>query len=129
MSGDLPLAFEAWRRLALTRAALTVLPWRAASRLLATPTRGRSSTPHDRLTRAVHGASRFVPHTTCLVKALALQTLLARRGRIGILHLGVKTTRAAGFEAHAWLEVDGEIIIGEGERHGFAPLLSHPADR
>jgi Transglutaminase-like superfamily len=129
MSGDLALAFEAWRRLAFTRAALTLLSWRAASRLLATSPRGRSTTPHQRFTRAVHRAARFVPHPTCLVKALAVQTLLARRGRIGILRLGVKTTRAAGFEAHAWLEVDGEIVIGEGERHGFAPLLSHQADR
>ena len=129
MSGDLRLVFEAWRRLVLARAALTLLSWRAASRLLAAAPHGRSTTSPDRLTCAVHAASRLVPHSTCLVKALALQALLARRGCVGILHVGVKTTQVAGFEAHAWLELDGEIIIGEGARQGFAPLLSHPPDR
>jgi transglutaminase superfamily protein len=129
MSGDLALLFEAWRRLLLARAALTLLPWRAASRLLTASPHGRSTTSPERLTRAVHAASRFVPRSTCLVKALALQALLARRGGVGILHVGVKTTQVAGFEAHAWLELDGEIVIGEGARHGFAPLLSHRADR
>jgi Transglutaminase-like superfamily len=123
------LVFEAWRRLVVTRIALSVLPWRTASKLLAASGRRRSYSSTDRLTWAIQSASRFVPRATCLAKAIALQALLARRGRVAILHLGVKTTRTAGFEAHAWLELDGQIILGEGAQQGFATLLSHRADR
>lgn len=129
MVADAILAFEAWRRLMVTRIALSMLPWRLASRFLATAVASGQTTPTDRLTWAIHAASRFVPRPTCLTKALALQTLLARRGRLAILHLGVKTTRTAGLEAHAWLELNGNVILGEGRRAGFAPLLSRQADR
>lgn len=63
---------------------------------------------------AVEAARRAVPHATCLVLALAAQVLLVRLGRPAELHLG--GTRSAGgeFEAHAWVESEGEVVVGGG---------------
>jgi hypothetical protein len=50
----------------------------------------------------------FVP--TCLVRALALEDLARREGAEGALvRVGVRRDRK-GFEAHAWLEIDGRVV-------------------
>jgi len=84
---------------------------------------------------AVSRAARLVPRASCLTQALALQRLLARRGLESSLFLGVdragKPSGAAralskGFEAHAWVEWRGRILIG-GDISRWTPLpLSTP---
>lgn len=66
---------------------------------------------------------------TCLVRALALQRILSKRGYPSELRIGVART-AKGFEAHAWL-VDGtEILVGAGqEANEFRVLASWPSER
>ena len=66
---------------------------------------------------------------TCLVRALALQRFLARRGHPSELRIGVART-ARGFEAHAWL-VDGEDILEGGgqEAEEFTLLAAWPSGR
>ncbi len=50
----------------------------------------------------------FVP--TCLVRALALEDLARREGAVAALvRVGVRRDQN-GFEAHAWLEIDGRIV-------------------
>lgn len=78
---------------------------------------------------AVHGvvrgvwiASRVVPGArNCLVRSLAVYRLLVRGGRAPVLRIGVRTDDA--FAAHAWVEVDGEVVTPEGpgfeDWHGF----------
>lgn len=64
---------------------------------------------------------------TCLVRALALQHLLARHGHVSELRIGV--ARGAGtLLAHAWL-VDGtEVLVGGGdEAETFTVLAQWPA--
>lgn len=65
----------------------------------------------ERLAIAVHRASDyglFVP--TCLVRALALEDLARRQGtEAALVRVGVRRGDA-GFEAHAWLEVDGRVV-------------------
>jgi hypothetical protein len=47
--------------------------------------------------------------------------MLDRRRRRSDLKLGVR--RNPGFEAHAWLEVDGAIVIGEHrDGSGYEPM-------
>lgn len=72
---------------------------------------------------AVKAASRHLFFTpTCLVQALALRTLLLRKGYTSRLRLGVAKDSDALMDAHAWLEMDGRVLIG-GEAAGrFVPL-------
>lgn len=50
----------------------------------------------------------FVP--TCLVRALALEDLARREGAdAALVRVGVRRDET-GFEAHAWLEIDGNVV-------------------
>lgn len=57
---------------------------------------------------------------TCLPQALAAVAMLRRWGHRADLVLGVRT--APVFEAHAWVEVDGAVVVGEGEASRFSEL-------
>lgn len=58
-------------------------------------------------------AARFSA-ATCLVQALAAAAMLRRRGLDCRLQLGVRTRGEGGarIEAHAWVECDGRVAIG-----------------
>lgn len=49
---------------------------------------------------------------TCLPQALALKYLLRQDTEMP-LHIGVQTAASQGFQAHAWIEKDGHVIIGD----------------
>ena len=69
-----------------------------------------------RLAWSVRRVARIVPMATCLTRALALQIILARKGVSAELVLGVGRSASKEFLAHAWLEKDGQIVIGGSER-------------
>lgn len=77
----------------------------------------------DRIVWAVRAVARRMPGTTCLNSALALQSLLSANAHGSDLHIGV--TREEGvFVAHAWVEKDGRVLIGEDERRTYTRLMS-----
>jgi hypothetical protein len=78
--------------------------------------------PAPRVVRAVERAARVVPGATCLPQAIATRSLLAGYGIASDLKLGVQRTEE-GLRAHAWLEREGQVVIGGSEsRERFAPL-------
>jgi hypothetical protein len=70
------------------------------------------------VTWAVEAASRRVPGATCLTQGMATQVLLGRLGQHSELRLGVARALDGQFEAHAWVETQGRIVIG-GAVEGF----------
>jgi hypothetical protein len=66
-----------------------------------------------RVASSVRRASRYVPAATCLTQALATQSLLAQRGQVSILRIGVTKGPEGELKAHAWVESNGRIIIGQ----------------
>ena len=81
----------------------------------------RAST--DKVAWAVEVASRHtLGHKTCLNQALATQVLLARRGYPARLHVGAAKGTKGRFQAHAWVESEGKIIIGGSGLESFVPL-------
>jgi transglutaminase superfamily protein len=74
-----------------------------------------------RVSFAVMRATRWLPwHPTCLRQAIATQRMLRRRRIASRLELGVNRTTAG--EAHAWVTVQGEPVIGHHELESFVPL-------
>lgn len=67
---------------------------------------------------------RVVGDRSCLTAALVGQLFLRRRGYRSTLRIGVRKDARTGILAHAWLERDGEIVIGgDSEFVGqFVPL-------
>jgi hypothetical protein len=99
------------------RVALWVLPSRLLLRHVARRVR-RAPAPADasplvkRIGWAVRAASRRVPYASCLTQALSVQLLLARHGFSSELKIGVLRDSVTGFAAHAWVLVDGQVIVG-----------------
>jgi Transglutaminase-like superfamily len=111
------------------RLALWVLPFRVVHhiiRLIAS--RGTFGLPmetpaRDKIVWAVRLASRHVPSATCLTQALAAYLMLSQKGQPTSLYLGVSKTMSGTFEAHAWVEFEGRILIGNLENFTkYAPM-------
>ena len=108
-----------WLLLWGVRGALLVLPSQA---LLAWAKRSlrpdRISSPEERRTEGrklaamVAQCSRAVPGARCLARALTLQVLLGHRGHPCDLHIGVARSPREGFTSHAWIVLDGEVVLG-----------------
>lgn len=65
----------------------------------------------------INGIAARTPWTsTCLIKAVAADRMLQKRGIRHQLHFGVNKGKGKTLEAHAWLSVEGEVIVG-GENH------------
>lgn len=110
----------------LYRGGLWVLPYRwtgkwTAERIGAD---GAVSNPEvvSEIVRSVSFASRYVPYASCLTQALAARRLLRRYGQNADLKIGVAKDNG-NFEAHAWLEIDGRIVLGKQRRHSRYAVL------
>lgn len=75
----------------------------------------------NRLRIMIVAASRYVPRATCLVQALAGYILFSQYGFNTSIKIGVLTENGE-FEAHAWLEHDEKVVLGESEKN-FKTIL------
>jgi len=116
---DRLLLVEALSAVMIARVGLLFLPLSAVRRIVrgmlragaALPPKERR--PWDRIVWAVSAAGRWSPvGTTCLASALAGQALLDRHGHSVRLRIGVKRDESGAFAAHAWLEHEGQVILG-----------------
>lgn len=69
----------------------------------------------QRINLMIMMAARYVPRATCLVQALAGYILFSKYGYNTIIKIGVLNQDGV-FEAHAWLEHEGNIVLGESEK-------------
>ncbi len=119
----------------MTRLALSVAPFRkvvAVADRLAKPRRSPATNDagRQRMIWAVEAAARnLLPAGACLSQAIVADTLLRRRGYPSQLHLGVAHGPKGELKAHAWVESDGEVVIGGDESPAeFRPFpLMRPA--
>ena len=118
----------------LIRLLLWLVPARLLKRFFTSP----SATPGEnsvddwseitKIVRSVRSVSRFVPRATCLTQALAASLLIRRSGQRSELKIGVAKDERSQFIAHAWLEKDGRIILGELPDQGrFVALTADSA--
>jgi hypothetical protein len=128
---DLPLIISAGAVVVVIRLALWTIPSRILLRkvdgmVARAPVPAGGTPAVRRIGWAVRGVSRYVPRASCLTQALATQILLARRGYSSRLRLGVLNHPRDGFAAHAWVEIEGEILVGGhgAQRYRILPELS-----
>jgi len=122
----------------LIRAALAVVSAKLAIRTLRLPAARAAvarlerlgwivtPTPADRIVWAVEAAGRVIPGMkNCLVQAVAAEAMLARAGHPCELRIGAaKNGPSGGLIAHAWLESEGRVLIGEFELDRYTPLVA-----
>lgn len=94
--------------------------WLPAMRAEEIPTPGELK----RVAWGIYNAARFVPGASCLTQALSGQILLARRGMISQVRIGVARDEQGRFIAHAWLVSEGRVVLGGAESNlqRFTPL-------
>jgi hypothetical protein len=94
---------------------------------------GHGTEPADkvyvrRVRWAVETAARYIPlKLTCLPQALTASWLLRARGFAPTLQYGVATV-GTGFEAHAWVELEGLPVVGHRVAQRFTLLTSFPRE-
>lgn len=66
----------------------------------------------EKIVWAVNTVTHYVPGVKCLARALATQVLMRRYGYSGELRLGVAKAETGKLEAHAWIEHQGLVIMG-----------------
>ena len=70
--------------------------------------------------RIVRAVSRRMPWTcNCMVRALTMKKMLARRGISSTLYMGVAMDKNGQMEAHAWLRCGNQYISGKTEMNRF----------
>lgn len=102
--------------LGVIRAGMLVLPFQTLCRLVAKDRPETADLKADpdsikRVARAVTIASRYMP-ATCLSRALVTMVLLRKIGQPACLRIGVSKGEKGNFKAHAWVESQGNIVIG-----------------
>ena len=122
-SGERWVAGEAVALLLFVRATLSTLSFHTLRTLLkwySSRNDGRHRRSSDataqRIARIVTGVATRLPiGTTCLVEALVAETMLRRRGYGARLRLGVQRPDEgpSALAAHAWVECEGAVLIGE----------------
>lgn len=90
----------------------------------------RRAAPYcEEICRAVDVAARFVPGATCLVKAQVASAILSRFGYAAEIKIGV-AKQSSDLKAHAWVECDGRVVIGEsGNEYVELPSMKPAASR
>lgn len=75
---------------------------------------------------AVEVATRYMPgRAKCLARALTTQILMKQQGYAPELKIGVAKAENGKFEAHAWIEYQGNVTIGYlTDLYRYIPLPS-----
>lgn len=128
---DLRLLIQAGCLLTVVRLGLWFLPFPTLQRLLDAfgrthaAQRGVPALPVEKIGWIVSAASRCIPRATCLTQALVAKTLLCRYGHTARMCIGVAMSHTNRLDAHAWVESNGQIIVGgSGSRSRYKPLSS-----
>jgi len=103
-----------------------------APALAPAPDAGKSSDRRARIDPvkaiwAVEAAARHVPwRADCLIQAVAASRWLLRHGYAPVLRVGVARSGTGDLLAHAWLELDGDIVLGKTDGAGtqYVPFQS-----
>ncbi len=73
--------------------------------------------------RYIKGLSRRAPFkSNCYDRALTLKYFLNKKEIPSALCLGVATSAEIDLEAHAWIEHQGKVIIGDDVSDNFTPV-------
>jgi hypothetical protein len=125
-----------WRLLACVRAidalAFTGISiWPVASvrallaRLRPLATRLGGGAPDARVIWALASIARYCRRSTCLSRALTAELLLSSKPGPLTIVVGVAAPAQGHMESHAWVERDGQVLVGtEADTGRFVPLVS-----
>ena len=120
------LIFKALILLWIVRILLWVFPFSIINRFIdkfdTISHENNSKFSKEKLIWAIQSMSIYTPQATCLTCALGAKILLYMYDYSSHIKIGVSRIDLE-FEAHAWLESDNEIILGESKKE-YTPILN-----
>jgi hypothetical protein len=128
--GDRQLLIMTLVILATMRLGLWLMPFRTLLKVLAkisqqSEQQTTNQVSVGKIAWAVNAVSRYMPGVKCLARALTTQVLMSRYGHSCELRLGVAKGEKGTIKAHAWIEYQGLIVIGNlTDLSRFMPLPS-----
>ncbi len=121
---------EAVLILTATRIILKLLPYKVLRRVLFQPDRfdvfRHQKGTQDDFIWAINKAGKYtLRENSCLALASAGNALLRLHGFPARMRLGFQKSENGEIEAHAWVEINGEVVIGGTDRdiEHYIPLL------
>jgi len=122
--------FRAGIELALARYRLGAHPPKELlqrARQLGQPTQAPSPQANSIAARVAFAIPRVAARgpwrSDCFIQAMAAQRWLQRKGIASTLTIGTRKDQTKGFEAHAWLTCNNQIITG-GDISSYVPLVT-----
>lgn len=134
--GDRLHLFDAFLILLLIRISLWLLPFRVVLKLVEKLSNLRISQrahslslpakPISHTVWMVNVSSRYTPGgAKCLARALTTKVLLNQQGYLPDLRIGVTKAATGNLEAHAWVEYQDRVVIGQlDDLSRYLPLPS-----
>ena len=121
------VTLEAGLALAVASLLTRTLPFKSYIHRGSIPLRKKPSS-HGRIeAKLVDSLANRVPfRAVCLQRGLALQWMLRRRGIDAILHYGIRI-KPEGLEAHVWVSLNEDVIIGAPQHQDFKEVAKYPA--
>jgi hypothetical protein len=121
------LVLRASFMLGLASGAVAMLPFRFAIRFGCVPVKGATVRVSD-CVWAVETAARRLPwRTMCIEKGLTAQRMLRSGGLPAVLHYGARHhPETRKLEAHVWVTLDRQVVMGGDEAPNFALIASYP---
>jgi hypothetical protein len=115
--GDFWMLMKVTAMTVACRAALRIAPFRKVHSFVEKPRQAGVSvrSPRDayQIAWAASTAGKWLlPNRPCLTQALVLKYLYDRRGFPATLRIGVKKSDDNKLLAHAWVESNGQVVIG-----------------
>ena len=114
--------------LTASSAAVALLPFRSAIAFGSVGVKRRRQAEPANYVWAIEVAARRLNwRTMCIQKGLAVQRLLRKDGVDAVLHYGARRHPESGkLQAHVWVTVADEVIIGGSEAPEFAEIATYP---
>ncbi|MBW4612041.1 MAG: lasso peptide biosynthesis B2 protein [Desmonostoc vinosum HA7617-LM4] len=116
-NSDRHLLINTFMLLGLVKLGLWLLPFQTLRQVIANfnqPNPKLDQTSLSKIIWAVNVSTRYIPSgAMCLARALTCQVLMSRRSYSPELCIGVAKTDKGKLEAHAWVESQGQIIVGD----------------
>ena len=114
--------------LSAASAAVALLPFKRAVAFGSVGLRPRRPISVNDCVWTVQAVAKRLPwRTMCIEQGLAAQRMLRRTGVNALLHYGARQDPSSGkLEAHVWVSVAGETIIGDQDEPGFAEIATYP---
>ncbi len=128
-ASDIMLFAEAWLSLGVAAIDLKLRPFERVMRCKPAPeSGGAGNLDVGRLVWAVTAARRRSwLRAKCIESALALRAMLRRRHLASTLHYGVRNAPGEDLQAHVWLSVGGQIVIGDETAALFTEVVAFSA--